>query len=177
MTKSSDSGLRKRLIDVLAQQKEGEWGFTGTRAGMTTFQQRMVQRVFHLGQPLILRVGGAYGADTEAYGAWREECKHKIAEIWPADERRAAIFRGHKHTIVQGVMPPLARNIEIVKRSPFLVATPHTETEEQRSGTWQTIREGLKADRTILIVWPYTKRLTLYQDKILYRVTYTGDVP
>lgn len=173
MLMASQPGPRIRLVDILGEQKESEWGFTGTRAGMTVFQRDMITRVYKIGQPLIIRHGGAYGSDTEAHAIWREQCKNKTAEVWPADEKRAALFRGHKNTLVHPVMPPLDRNIEIVLRSVFLVATPHTEVEEQRSGTWQTIREGLKVNRTILILWPYTKRITLYRDKKLYRITYT----
>lgn len=141
---------------------------------MTIFQRDMARRVFKMGQPLITRHGGAFGADTELHAIWREQCKNKTAEVWPADAKRAAVFTGHKNTLIHPVMPPLDRNVEIVLRSQFLVAAPHTEVEEQRSGTWHTIREALRVNRDILILWPYTKRITLYHDRKLFRVTYTG---
>jgi hypothetical protein len=102
---------------------------------------------------------------------WREVCKQSVANVWPADAKRAAIFADQERVKVEPVMHPLDRNIEIVKRSRFLLATPNKEFEEQRSGTWQTIREALKLNLPVLIVWPETKRLTLYYEKRLHRVT------
>lgn len=167
-------GPRKRLVDLIDDVKESEWGFTGTRAGMTGFQRDMTKRVLKMGQPLMFRHGGAFGSDFEAHAIWSMVCKHTIAEVWPADPKRAELFQGQLNTRVQPIMPPLVRNIEIVTRSTFLLAIPHTEVEEQRSGTWQTIREALKINRPILIIWPFTKRMTFYHEKKLYRITYTG---
>jgi len=171
---ASDSGPRKRLVDVIAAYAEGEWGFSGTRSGMTGFQREMVIRVLKQGQPLIFRHGGAFGSDFQAHSIWRGHCKNRTAEIWPADVKRQELFAGQENVLVQGTMPPLVRNVEIVKRSQFLFATPHSEVEEQRSGTWQTIRETLKLNKPILIIWPFTKRLTFYCERKLYRVTYTN---
>lgn len=160
------------LIDAIAEYYHGEWGFTGTRAGMRAFQVAMVRRVLEHGQPIVFRHGGAFGADFEAHAMWREVCKKSAADVWPADAKRASIFEGQDRVKVEPIMPPLDRNKEIVKRSRFLVATPHKEQEEQRSGTWQTIREAFKLDLPVLIIWPESKRLTLYLEKTLRRVTY-----
>lgn len=162
----------KLLVDAIAEHYHGEWGFTGTRAGMRAFQVAMVRRVFDKGQPIVLRHGGAFGADFEAHALWREVCKKSACNVWPADAKRAALFEGQPRVKVEPVMPPLDRNIEIVKRSKFLVATPNKEQEEQRSGTWQTIREALKLNLPVLIIWPESKRLTWCFESKLHRVLY-----
>jgi hypothetical protein len=50
-----------------------------------------------------------------------------------------------------------------------MFATPHTQHEIIRSGTWATIRHAIKEALPVLIVWPNGK-LTLHRDKVLYRV-------
>lgn len=170
----SQAPPQKSLIDAIAEYYHGEWGFTGTRAGMSTYQASMTRRIFLRGQPIVLRHGGAFGSDFEAHGIWREVCKDSAANVWPADEKRAAIFRGQQRVKVEHVMDPLMRNEEIVKRSKLLVATPHTEQEEQRSGTWATIRCALKLNKPVIIIWPKSQRITLYYEKQLHRVNTTG---
>lgn len=162
----------KSLVEEIANYYHGEWGFTGTRAGMRAFQLAITRRVFKAGQPLVLRHGGAFGADFEAHATWREVCKKSVADVWPADAKRARIFEGQERVKVEPVMAPLDRNVEIVKRSKFLIATPHTEKEELRSGTWQTIREAAKINLPILIIWPESQRLTLWYESKLFRVTF-----
>lgn len=160
----------KSLIDAIAEHYHGEWGFTGTRKGMRAYQLGILRRVMARGQPVVFRHGGAHGADFEAHAIWRE-LKLPLCQVWPADEKRASIFRGQAKVHVESVMPPLERNVEIVKRSKFLIAAPHSEQEEQRSGTWATIRQGLKLNMPILIIWPESQRMTLYLEKSLYRVS------
>lgn len=158
---------------LIEEYFSAEWGFTGTRAGMSDFQKQMVERSLTKGQPVIFRHGGAYGGDTESHRLWKRVCAKSHANIWPADEKRASIFRGDIRTTVESPMDPLSRNIRIVELSKFVLAAPNNEFEEQRSGTWQTIRESFKRDRPVLIIWPKSQRLTLYREKTLYRVSYT----
>ena len=160
-----------RLANILEQFAQDEWGFTGTRAGMRPFQSMIVRRSLSEGKPIVFRHGGAFGADFEAHAIWRETCQEQsIANVWPADEKRAALFTGQLCVRVEPVMPPLERNVEIVKRSVFLLAAPHTEHEEQRSGTWATIRAAFRINLPVLIIWPQSSRITLYQKKELHRV-------
>jgi hypothetical protein len=160
-------------LDALVMEYAcGEWGYTGTRAGMSGFQKQIIQHALTLGQPAMFRHGGAYGGDTEAHRAWKRTCKESKANVWPADEKRAAIFRGDIRTVVEVPMPPLDRNVIIVTKSQFMLAAPHTEQEIQQSGTWHTIRQALKRDKPILIVWPRSQRITLYRGKTLYRVSF-----
>jgi predicted Rossmann fold nucleotide-binding protein DprA/Smf involved in DNA uptake len=50
--------------------------------------------------------------------------------------------------------PYLVRNETIVKQSQVLLAAPRTSKDEQRSGTWHTIRYARKMKRKIYIVMP-----------------------
>jgi hypothetical protein len=159
------------LIDEFARE---DWGFTGTRAGMVTFQSVIVRRVLVRGQPTVFRHGGAWGADMQAHVIWKQAVrKTSRANVWPAHESRAVLFRNDERVDVEDVMEPLTRNICVVERSKFMIAAPHKEQEEQRSGTWQAIRAAISRRRPILIIWPKSQRLTLHRDDVLYRVSYT----
>lgn len=160
------------LNDVIADYLNEEWGFTGTRAGMNRFQQAMLQRILHRGQPILWRHGGAWGGDAESHRLWKKFCRKSHAEVWPSDEKRATIFRGELRTTVRDVMDPLSRNIIIVDKSKFMIAAPVRDHEEQRSGTWHTIRRAFDANRPILILWPKSQKITLYRDHVLYSVSY-----
>lgn len=156
----------RTLLNVADEHKNNEWGFTGTRAGMKVAQARIVRAVLKLGSPAIVRHGAAFGADREFHAIWREELPRRFADVWPADQSHVKLYDGQNNVHVNPVMPPLDRNVEIVKRSVFLVAAPHTQQEEQKSGTWHTIRQARHNDKPILIVWPngvmtfdYRKRL------------------
>lgn len=48
----------------------------------------------------------------------------------------------------------LGRNQQIVNDSDVLVATPKTEIEESRSGTWATIRWAIKKSKPVILVLP-----------------------
>jgi hypothetical protein len=48
----------------------------------------------------------------------------------------------------------IARNHDIVDASAVLVATPRDWYEEQRSGTWATIRYARAQRKAVIIVWP-----------------------
>lgn len=50
--------------------------------------------------------------------------------------------------------PNLARNRDIVNACDWLVACPRTFIEEQRSGTWSTVRYARKTGRRITILYP-----------------------
>lgn len=162
------------LRTIITEFRHEEWGFTGTRAGMRPFQFGMVRRVLSEGQPLVFLHGGAVGSDFEAHGIWRELCPDTLANVWPADEKRALQFLKSPRVKIEPVMPPLDRNVEIVKRSDMMIATPHSEKEEIRAGTWHTIRQALRIGCPTLIIWPFSSRMTWCRDRMLYRVLFTA---
>lgn len=58
----------------------------------------------------------------------------------------------------------LDRNHDIVDSSDVLIAAPKTDYEEQRSGTWATVRYALKKHKPVWVVWP-TGEHELYTGK------------
>jgi hypothetical protein len=153
------------LTTAIAAHYRGEWGFTGTRKGATPVQLKRLRVLLAEGRPTQFHHGGAFGADSQAHAIWREECKgaDSMCVVWPADERREAIFQLQQHVRINPIMPPLDRNREIVKRSVLLIACPHTEQEERRSGTWATIRVAFALYKPVLILWP-SGRMSLCRD-------------
>lgn len=164
--------MSRTLQSVVDEHFESEWGFTGTRKGMTHQQGQYVRIAVRFGKPAVIRHGGAHGADMEFHAMWREELPRHFADVWPAEQSRVKLFDGQDNVSINPVMAPLARDDEIVKRSKFLIAAPHTQKEEVRSGTWATIRRGRKIDIPILIVWP-NGQMTLDHHRTLVRITGT----
>lgn len=48
--------------------------------------------------------------------------------------------------------PYLERNQDIVRSTELLLATPENNVEQQRSGTWATIRFARKMNKSIIII-------------------------
>lgn len=111
-------------------------GFTGTRRGPTIPQLRQLETMLYAVRPAYLWHGGAEGADTEV----ELICK------------RLAI--GCTSIRPTPTCSPLQRNRLIVERCDVLLACPRLHREEQRSGTWATIRYARMLHRPILIIWP-----------------------
>jgi hypothetical protein len=158
-----------KMTDVIKQYRRIEWGFTGTRAGMSVRQHGWCRMLLEKGRPSIFQHGGAFGADTQVHAVWKELKLVGHAQVWPADEKRRKLFLNQPNVRVHDIMDPLVRNEKIVDGSLFMVAAPHTQHEILRSGTWHTIRCAIKAEKPTLILWP-DGRLTLHRDKVLYRV-------
>jgi hypothetical protein len=157
------------FAEVIALYRRGSWGFTGTRAGMSVPQHDWCKRLLSDGHPSIFRHGGAYGADTQIHAIRRDSKFAGVTHVWPADPKRRAMFLNQRDVKVEDVMDPLIRNEEIVRRSTFMIAAPHTQYEIIRSGTWHTIRCAIRHGKPTLILWP-NGDLTLHRDNVLYRV-------
>src|SRR6185295_3683952 len=69
---------------------------------------------------------------------------------WPAMQSKAAIAASGQ---MRACRKPLDRNHDIVDETQMLIAAPKGP-EEQRSGTWATVRYARKLGRRIVIVWP-----------------------
>lgn len=134
-----------------------EVGFTGTRSGMTS-QQRMSFLGWLQKQP-----GG--GVDEFHHGCCvgADEAAVDIIDFMP----RALAIIGHpptvktmesakavgRSTLVKAPAAYLTRNRNIVDASDVLLACPKGP-EEQRSGTWSTVRYARKRDRRVVVFWP-----------------------
>jgi predicted Rossmann fold nucleotide-binding protein DprA/Smf involved in DNA uptake len=144
------------MIDIL--------GFTGTREGMTSRQRPAVAlRIAGL-RPRVFLHGGAPGADTEVHYDILEYvnlpaaavieiylCNTKQRDYW---KDKYATFMSGRNLIVHPIMKALARNKVIASRCDHLLATPATSEEQQRSGTWATIRYARKRRKPVTIIDP-----------------------
>jgi hypothetical protein len=122
--------------------------FTGTRHGMSPEQKEAVRELFRDLDITLLIHGDCLGADAEAHDLAMElgsEVHIRPADIPP--------LRAHKEgVVVADPAPPLERDEDIVLDGEVLVATPYTDTEVKRSGTWYTVRCARKHGRDIYIV-------------------------
>src|SRR5687767_7025732 len=94
--------------------------------------------------------GGAVGADSEAHRAapWCPITVHLCSES------RRLEFAGQVGVTIIDPLPPLVRNRVIVDSTDRLIAAPAGFAEEQRSGTWATVRYARRQGKPITIVWP-----------------------
>lgn len=120
-------------------------GFTGTRKDINAAQiSQLSFMLFTLKRDGVneLHQGGADGGDKRARMLAREwgyqvhwhPCPGVSLSDVLADEPMAIDEIWHE------VFPPLTRNRNIVKVVEVLIAGPYTDCEEQRSGTWATVR-------------------------------------
>ena len=124
-------------------------GFTGTQKGIAPRQRKAVRQLLWNVQQLHL--GDCLGADAEAH----EEAVALGIETHshpPSDWRKRACL---EYNVVWPPRPYLLRNKDIVECGfDGLIAAPNGFVEEQRSGTWATVRAARKLKRRIWIVKP-----------------------
>lgn len=125
-------------------------GFTGTQDGMTPVQKKAVAEILALKRPAVGVHGDCVGADKDfhdlcvAFGI-------KV-EIHPPDKDvKRAFCKGAE---VKPPLPYLVRNHNIVDSADYMIATPKTDYEELRSGTWATIRYARKKNKRIIVLRP-----------------------
>lgn len=118
-------------------------GFTGTRARMTDRQLDALGKLLQSMNVMEFHHGVCIGADAQA---------HEIADLNGCDivlypctlfDQRADVSMTHVVRI-NPTKEPLERNYDIVVASDILIAAPHTLIEQNRSGTWATIRYARK---------------------------------
>lgn len=125
-------------------------GFTGTRVGCTAKQLESLKSV--LKSVDILHHGDCVGADSEAW--WiAKTLLGKYTVCHPPIKSKTRAFTEPNDEM----RPPydyIKRDRNIVDESQYLIGCSRLMEEEQRSGTWTTIRYARKLRRTILIIWP-----------------------
>lgn len=134
-------------------------GFTGTRKGMTSIQREIVRSLVESEAPKMAHHGDCLGADAE----FNEICADIGIPTWlhpcNIDSQRAFCQRGVRY--IEQAKPPLDRNHDIVDKSDMVIATPGTQHEIPRSGTWATIRYARKSKgKNLVIVLPDGETLT-----------------
>jgi hypothetical protein len=138
------------MSDNPIQHAESVVGFTGTRHGMTEAQKGAVSVLLHELEATHVVHGDCVGADAEF---------HKIAKeqgLWvavnpPTDDRLRAYCEGD---LVLEPLGYLTRNKAIVGGSDLLIAAPREMTEQDRGGTWYTVRYARTKRRRVIVVWP-----------------------
>jgi hypothetical protein len=124
-------------------------GFTGTRNGMWPAQGDRLRELLQLIGAKALHHGDCVGADAAAH----EIAKRLGLELHghPSTHRLRAHCTGW--TTVAPPLPPMERNAVIVASSQILIAAPDGP-EQQRSGTWATVRMARQAGKTWYVIDP-----------------------
>jgi hypothetical protein len=125
-------------------------GFTGTRWGMTELQKQTVARVLATFAHKEFHHGDCIGADAQAHDLARTAGYWIVGHPPTKSDKRAGCLCDE----LRPEKDYLTRNIDIVRESQVMVATPWGFEEEQRSGTWMTVRSARKMGRSLIIVWP-----------------------
>ena len=115
-------------------------GFTGTRRGMSEWQKRRFRAFLRHYRPVEFHHGDCVGADAQAHRIVRETLPECRIVIHPGDIPR--LRANCKGDIILSVFPCLHRNALIVSATDEMIAAPETDVEQQRSGTWATIRRA-----------------------------------
>lgn len=131
-------------------------GFTGTRQGMTRLQRQLVESLLVMHPPKETHHGDCVGSDAQFHKIICDQTTASIIIHPPLDRKHRAFCtidesRGDK------VLPEkeyLERNRDIVNVSKIIIAAPKELLEQQRSGTWYTIRQAREKKREIFIVFP-----------------------
>lgn len=134
-------------------------GFTGTQNGMIPEQMVTVLKLIFILKPTHVHHGDCVGADEE-FHQLAILAKVPYIVIHPPDDpkKRAHcydVYRFTEHTkfLLCSEKPYLVRNQDIVDASGIVIATPYEVVEQQRSGTWSTMRKTLKSEKDLITVW------------------------
>ena len=128
-------------------------GFTGTQKGMTDNQKYHVARLLFDLKGTEFHHGDCVGADAQAHEIALKTGYYIIIHPPVNPDKRAFCETG-------STLPEkeyLERNKDIVDTTDVLIATPKTETDELRSGTWSTIRYAKKKGKKVYIIRPQEK--------------------
>lgn len=133
-------------------------GFTGSRDGMTKEQLASVRELMRVLRPKEAHHGDCVGADAYFHAVCLDEYIPLIV-IHPPDKDGLREFCGKgplaKSTLVlRNPLPYLDRNKNIVNACQLLIACPKEVEEQQRSGTWSTVRYAKKQGVDINVIQP-----------------------
>lgn len=130
----------------------GHLGFTGTRHGMTQLQKATLLNSLEIIRPTDFHHGDCRGADEEAAYIVLQWNSNVRIHSHPSDiDKSRAYVPSHMEYPPK---PALKRNRDIVDWSEKLIAAPRGYREERRSGTWATIRYGIRKLGSAAVIWP-----------------------
>jgi len=131
-------------------------GFTGTQIGMTDAQKTKVLEYLCLVDYMVtLHHGGCVGSDSEAHQLALSCGADAI--VYPGINKDGVAAKRGDFPAAAEVYPErfyLDRNRDIVDNSDILIATPKGFEEEQRGGTWYTIRYARTKEKPVTIILP-----------------------
>lgn len=127
-------------------------GFTGTREGLILDQRDAVCSILDRVKPTEAHHGDCVGADEDFHEILRYSfADTKIVIHPPSDNAYQAFCEGDE---ILPAKPYLDRNRDIVDACELLIACPAERTEQQRGGTWYSIRYARKVGRKTKIIYP-----------------------
>ena len=140
-------------------------GFTGSRQGMTDAQIIEVTNLlnnFLFSEPCSFHHGLCIGSDQQAADIAHHLGYKIIAH--PGYLSTNPSWRGSRSNFDKNhqIMPEkpfLIRDHDIVDVSDVLIATPAQKNKVIRSGTWATIRYGIKTKNIVVIIYPDGERI------------------
>lgn len=125
-------------------------GFTGTREGMTEKQKDALWALLVDLDATQFDHGDCEGSDEEAsliakkFGCF-------IVSHPPTNHSHRAFTTPNVQRIAK---PYLDRNRDIVDETEVLIACPKENEEQQRGGTWYTVRFARKQGKTVHVLQP-----------------------
>lgn len=125
-------------------------GFTATRTGMTIWQKKRFRAFLKHVRPTEFHHGDCIGGDMQAHRIVREVLPKCRIVAHPCDIPRMRAFCNADE--IRDPLPPLVRNANIVRETGELVAAPETTQEQQRSGTWATVREARRQSKLVEVL-------------------------
>lgn len=134
---------------------------TATRHGLTSHQQRKLQKLLALqhaestrhGISLVFHHGGCVGGDTEAHWMAKRIGIKTVVHPSNVEAAQGDIGPAGDHEL-RAPKPPLERNRDMAGETELAFACPRGMRETLRSGTWATVRYNHKKANRIIIVWP-----------------------
>ena len=134
-------------------------GFTGTSEGMTT--EQAIHIIKYLDEALSDNPAdySAHHGDCVGADARFDEIAYDLGlsiYIYPPinPKKRAYCNLKHPYAYLAPEKEYLVRNKDIVNAAYIMIATPKEFEEQQRGGTWSTIRFAKKRNRLLRIIYP-----------------------
>ena len=126
-------------------------GFTGTQKGMSQYQKEQFVLKMQELIPVEFHHGDCVGADEEAHNIIRAFFPNSMIIYVhpPKTMSKQANMCGDVHHAPETY---LKRDKVIVDSTDCLIATPHSNTEILRSGTWATVRYAIKSHKPVKLI-------------------------
>lgn len=128
-------------------------GFTGTRKGMTDIQKEKIRDYLNrkIEYHMFFAHGDCKGSDEQAHQI-ALDLGYCVRIYPPSNPIHRAYCKGATKVFPERQYH--TRNLAIRAASDVLIATPATEYEIMRSGTWSMIRNMVKEGKDVLIIYP-----------------------